>query len=173
MIPLHLSSSLVCFPICRFLFPFLPPWPLVPAACFFFFLLCAISGGFCFVFFSLQAAATSLCHVFYRVSYKKKQKKQAVTFRFHVSGMCCCYREHFNSWKSPGFCVLVGTGERPRFVGQCPKYRQIWTINQNIPFRWSVCDALRDGELKSLHLQAHCFAEVIFQIIICSLNQHF
>lgn len=173
MIPLHLSSSLVCFPICLLPLPVPPTVASCPCCLFFFPALCNFRGIF-FFFFSVykqQPPLSATCFIVSRI--KKKQKKQAVTFRFHVSGTSCCYREHFNSWKSPGFCVLVGTGERPRVVGQCPKYRQIWTINQNIPFRCGVCDALRDGELKSLHLQAHCFAEVIFQIIICSLNQHF
>lgn len=172
MIPLHLSSSLVCFPICRFLFPFLPPWPLVPAACFFFSCFVQFQEDFV-LFFSVYKQQPPLSATCFIVSRIKKNKKNKLWLSDSTSQGCVVATESILTAGSPGFCVLVGTGERPRFVGQCPKYRQIWTINQNIPFRCSVCDALRDGELKSLHLQAHCFAEVIFQIIICSLNQNF
>lgn len=91
-----------------------PPPPPPP------FLLCAISGEI--LPFTLQAAATAtfFSRIFYCVSYKKK--KQAVTFRFHIPAMCCCHREQFNSWKSPGFCILAGARGRPRSVGA--KYRQ-------------------------------------------------
>lgn len=75
------------------------PPVLVPCS---FFASCNFKGNF-IVYKHLLLSATYFTVSHIKTKKHKKKKKQAMTFRFRAPGMCCCYREPFNSWKSQKF----------------------------------------------------------------------